>query len=51
MSVHKPLLSAADVTDRSRAVVGWKCWLDHPERFTESDSDAHVLRRGMEPLI
>ena len=25
---------------RSRALVGWKCWLHHPERFTDSDSDA-----------
>ena len=32
---------------RSRALVGWKCWLHHPERFADSDSDAHVLRESL----
>ena len=31
---------------RARALVGWKCWLHHPERLTDSDSDAHLLRES-----
>ena len=39
-SVHKPLLSAQDVTDKGHDG-------HHPERFTDSDSDAHVLRESL----
>ena len=48
--VHKPSSSAGDATDKGHAR-----WLHHPERFTDSDSDAHVFPksniRGMEPFI
>ena len=47
-SVHKPLLSAGDVTDkRTRTLVGRRRWLHHPERLTDSDSDAHVFRESL----
>ena len=32
---------------RSRALVGWKWRLNLPERFTDSDSDAHVFRESL----
>ena len=47
-SVHKQLLSAGDVTDKGHALwLDENCWLHHPERFTDSDSDAHVLRESL----
>ena len=32
---------------RTRALVGWTSWLHHPERFTDSGSDARVLRESL----
>ena len=47
-SVHKPLLSAGDVTDkRTRALVGRKRWLHHPKGLTNSDSNAHVFSKSL----
>ena len=47
-SVHKPLLSAGDVTDKGHAL-----WLDgnvglhHSERLTNSDNNAHVFSKSL----
>ena len=47
-SVHKPLSSAGDVTDKGHAL-----WLDGDvgyiiqKRFTDSDSDTHVFRESL----
>ena len=32
---------------KSRALVGWKCWLHNPEGVTDSDSYAHVFRESL----
>ena len=44
-SVYKPLLSAGDVTKRTRALVGRKRWLHHPKGLTNSDSNALVFSK------
>ena len=46
-SVHKPLLSAGDVTDKGRALVGRKRWVHHPKLLTNSDSNAHVFSKSL----
>ena len=41
-SVHKPLLSAGDVTDKGHAL-----WLHHSERLANSDSNAYVFSKSL----
>ena len=41
-SVHKPLLSAGDVTDKGHAL-----WLHHSERLANSDSNANMCSKSL----
>ena len=46
-SVHKPLLSAGDVTDKGHALVGRKCWLHCSERHANFDGNAYVFSKSL----
>ena len=46
-SVHKPLLSWRRDRQRTRALVGRKRGLHHPEGLTNSDSNAHVFSKSL----
>ena len=58
-NVHSQTVAECSRRDRqrTRALVGRRRWLHHPERLTDSDGDAHVSRklvcntRGMEALF